>query len=153
NFTAKWQDFTFFALGVGRFGAHAMKNSSYVWIDGEDKYSSIVRDRWTQETSETASYPRLTTTNSNNNFRSSDFWLYSTDRFDLAKVQISYNLPNALYAKSFVSELGVYIRGSNLLTVSSNREVLELNVGGTPQNRFRYLGVRAIIQKLKQSRK
>src|SRR5690606_41182520 len=30
NFTAKWKDFTFFALGVGRFGAHAMKNSSYL---------------------------------------------------------------------------------------------------------------------------
>ena len=145
NFTAKWKDFTFFALGVGRFGAHAMKNSSYFWIDGEDKYSIIVRDRWTQETSETASYPRLTTTNSNNNFRSSDFWLYSTDRFDLAKVQISYNLPKALYAKSFVSELGVYINGSNLLTVSSEREILELNVGQTPQNRFFNLGLKAIF--------
>ena len=145
NFTAKWKDFTFFALGVGRFGAHAMKNSSYFWMDAEDKYSIIARDRWTPETSETASYPRLTTTNSNNNFRSSDFWLYSTDRFDLAKVQISYNLPNTLFAKSFVNELGVYISGSNLLTVSSNREVLELNVGETPQNRFFNLGVKAIF--------
>src|SRR5690606_1299036 len=131
--------------GVGRFGAHAMKNSSYYWMDGEDKYSIIARDRWTPETSATASYPRLTTTNSNNNFRSSDFWLYSTDRFDLAKVQVSYNLPKGLFAKSFVNEIGVYINGSNLLTVSSEREVLELNVGRAPQNRFFNLGVKAIF--------
>ena len=145
NFTAKWKDFTFFVLGVGRFGAHAMKNSSYYWMDGEDKYSIIARDRWTPETSATATYPRLTTTNSNNNFRSSDFWMYSTDRFDLAKVQVSYNLPKGLFAKSFVNEMGVYINGSNLLTLSSEREALELNVGRAPQNRFFNLGVKAIF--------
>lgn len=145
NFTAEWKDFTFFALGIGRFGAHAMKNSSYFWMDGEDKYSIVARDRWTPETSETATYPRLTTTNSNNNFRNSDFWLYSTDRFDLAKVQISYNLPTELFAQSFVQELGVYVNGANLLTVSPEREILELNVGSAPQNRFYNLGVKAIF--------
>ncbi|MDN3594428.1 SusC/RagA family TonB-linked outer membrane protein [Zunongwangia endophytica] len=145
NFTAKWKNLTFFALGIGRFGAHAMKNNSYFWMDGEDKYSVIARDRWTPETSETATYPRLTTTNSNNNFRSSDFWLYSTDRFDLAKVQISYNLPKALFRKSFVEELGVYVNGANLLTISPEREILELNVGSAPQNRFYNLGLKAIF--------
>lgn len=145
NFTAKWKDFTFFALGIGRFGAHAMRNSSYFWMDGEDKYSIIARDRWTPETSETATYPRLTTSNSNNNFRSSDFWLYSTDRFDLAKVQISYNLPKELFRKSFVEELGVYVNGANLLTISPEREILELSVGSEPQNRFYNIGVKAIF--------
>ncbi|MFT3738172.1 MAG: SusC/RagA family TonB-linked outer membrane protein [Breznakibacter sp.] len=39
NLTAKWKNLTFFALGTGRFGAYAMKNSSYYWVDGDDKYS------------------------------------------------------------------------------------------------------------------
>ena len=145
NFTAEWKDFTFFALGIGRFGAHGMKDSSYFWMDGDDKYSVVARNRWTPETSETATYPRLTTTNSNNNFRSSDFWLYSTDRFDLAKVQLSYNLPKELFHQTFVQELGIYVNGVNLLTVSPERKVLEMNVGSAPQNRFYNLGVKAIF--------
>ena len=130
---------------MGRFGAYAMRNNSYFWVDGEDKYSEVVRDRWTPETSETATYPRLTTTTSNNNFRSSDFWMYSTDRFDLAKVQVSYNLPKTMFNKSFVQEIGVYVGGTNLLTVSPEREILELSVGGAPQNRFYNLGIKAIF--------
>jgi TonB-linked outer membrane protein, SusC/RagA family len=143
NFTAKWKNFTLFALGVGRFGGHGMKNSSYYWVDGTDKYSVIVRDRWTEATKATAKYPRLTTQNSDNNFRSSDFWLYSTNRFDLSKIQISYQLPKALLNKAFVKEMNVYMNGSNLLTIAPEREVLEMNVGSAPQTRFFNVGVKA----------
>ncbi|WP_207431387.1 SusC/RagA family TonB-linked outer membrane protein [Sabulibacter ruber] len=143
NLTAKWRNLTFFALGVGRFGGYAMKNSSYFWVDGEDKYSEVVRGRWTQETQNTATYPRLTTLNSDNNFRSSDFWLYSTNRFDLAKIQVSYGLPTSFLKKSFLREWDVYLSGANLLTISPERKVMELNVGSSPQTRFYNFGLRA----------
>ncbi|RDV17190.1 SusC/RagA family TonB-linked outer membrane protein [Pontibacter diazotrophicus] len=145
NLTAKWRNLTFLALGVGRFGAHAQKNNSYFWVDGEDKYSEVVRERWTEGTMNTATYPRLTTLNSDNNFRSSDFWLYSTNRFDLAKVQVSYDLPERILQNTFIHEWGVYLSGSNLLTVSPEREVLELNVGSSPQTRFYNFGVKALF--------
>jgi TonB-linked SusC/RagA family outer membrane protein len=145
NLSAQWKNFSFFALGTGRFGAYGMKNSSYFWIDGEDKYSIVVRDRWTPETQATAKYPRLTTFNSDNNFRSSDFWLYKANRFDLAKVQVSYDMTGLLGAKKFVKELGVYVSGFNLLTLSAERELMEMNVGGEPQTRFYNLGVKALF--------
>ncbi|QCR22374.1 SusC/RagA family TonB-linked outer membrane protein [Pontibacter sp. SGAir0037] len=145
NLTAKWKNFTFFALGLGRYGAHDMKSSSYFWIAGEDKYSEVVRDRWTEETKNTATYPRLTTLGRNNNFRNSDFWLYNSNRFDLAKVQISYDLPLTFLGKSFVRELGVYVNGLNLLTVSKERELMEMNVGSAPQTRFYNVGVKALF--------
>ncbi|WP_089321180.1 SusC/RagA family TonB-linked outer membrane protein [Pontibacter ummariensis] len=143
NLTAKWRNLTFFALGVGRFGAHALKNNSYFWVDGEDKYSEVVRERWTEETQSTATYPRLTTLSSDNNFRASDFWLYSTDRFDLAKVQVSYDLPQSILQRTFIRDWGVYLSGANLLTVSPERDVLELNVGSSPQTRFYNFGLKA----------
>ncbi|HTN22036.1 MAG TPA: SusC/RagA family TonB-linked outer membrane protein [Pelobium sp.] len=145
NLTAKWKNFTFYALGAGRMGAKAMKNSNYFWVDGEDKYSVVVRDRWTESTKTTATFPRLTTANSDNNYRSSDFWMYSTDRFDLAKVQISYQIPKTLLGKSFIKDLGVYVNGFNLLTVAKEKDILELNVGSAPQNRFYNLGVKAMF--------
>lgn len=101
HLSAKWKELTFFALATGQAGAYAMKNGSYFWIDGEDKYSAVVRDRWTPETANTATYPRLTSQSGSNNFRNSDFWMYSTDRIDLAKVQVSYDLPQSILGGSF----------------------------------------------------
>lgn len=114
-------------------------------MDGEDKYSVEVRNSWTEETKDIATYPRLTTFNSDNNNRSSDFWMYSSNRIDLSKVQISYDFPSSMFQNSFVSKLGVYVSGANLLTISSYRDIMEMNIGGAPQTRFFNLGVKALF--------
>jgi hypothetical protein len=143
NLTAKWKNFTFFALGIARTGAYAMKNNNYFWVNAEDKYSEVVRGRWTEENRETATYPRLTTQNGGNNFRNSDFWLYNTNRFDLARVQVSYTFPESMIRAGLVREFGVYVNGANLLTIAPNREILEMNIGSAPQTRFFNVGVKA----------
>jgi TonB-linked SusC/RagA family outer membrane protein len=145
HLSAKWKELTFFALATGQAGAYAMKNGSYFWIDGEDKYSAVVRDRWTPETANTATYPRLTSQSGSNNFRNSDFWMYSTDRIDLAKVQVSYDLPQSILGGSFFKKLNIYVSGANLLTISSESELMELNIEGAPQTRFYNLGVKALF--------
>ena len=145
NLTLKWKDFTFFALGTGNFGAYSYKNSEYYWAYGERKYSEVVLDRWTEETKATATYPRLTTKNGGNNFRDSDFWMYKTDRFDLAKVQLTYDLPKSWLQNSIVKEFSAYINGSNLLTISKERDVLELNTTSAPQTRFYSIGIKALF--------
>lgn len=144
NLTAKYKNFTVFVLGTGRFGASAIKSNNYFWVNGADKYSAVVRDRWTTQTASTATFPRLTTLNGDNNFRASDFWLYSTDRFDLSKVQISYSFPEKMFANNKIfKELGLYVSGFNLLTVAEEKEILEMNLGGAPQTRLYNLGVKA----------
>lgn len=143
HLTTRWKKFTFFALGVARTGGHGMKDNDYFWVNGEDKYSAVVRHRWTEETQATATFPRLTTFSGSNNFRNSDFWLYSTDRFDLAKVQLSYMFPETVTLGGVFNQLGIYVNGSNLLTIAPNREILEMNFGSAPQRRFFNVGVRA----------
>lgn len=143
NLTAKWRNFTLFARGTGNVGTYGIKSSSYYWVYGDRKYSEVVLNRWTPETASTATYPRLTTLNGDNNFRNSDFWLYKANRFDLAKVQLTYDFPLQMLKKSFVRELGVYVSGENLLTISKERKLMEMTVGGTPQCRLFNLGVKA----------
>ncbi|WP_324759635.1 SusC/RagA family TonB-linked outer membrane protein [Sphingobacterium thalpophilum] len=145
NLTVKWNNFTLFAAATGQFGANALKNSFYFWVDGEDKYSVVVRNRWTESTKETATYPRLTTFNSDNNFRSSDFWLYKTDRINLSKVQLSYDFPKRMFHSKFIHELGIYANGANLLTIAKEKETMLLNVGQAPQTRFFNLGLKALF--------
>ncbi len=143
NLTVKWRDLTFFALGVLRTGASAMKNNNYFWVNGEDKYSEVVQNRWTPETANTADYPRLTTSNGDNNFRNSDFWLYSTNRFDLSRTQVTYNFPERILGNGFIRDFSIYANGSNLLTIAPNKDILLLNIGSAPQMRFYNLGVTA----------
>lgn len=145
NLTAKWKNLTFFVLGIGRFGGNAMKSDNYFWVNGSDKYSAVVRDRWTPQTKSTATFPRLTTLSGDNNFRASDFWLYSTDRFDLSKVQVSYTIPDNWLKSKLFKELGLYVAGFNLLTVAKEKEILEMNFGAAPQTRLYNLGVKAIF--------
>jgi len=144
NLTAKWKNLTFFAMGTGYFGGYGTKSNSYYWAGRSDrKYSEIVRNRWTQETSATATYPRLTTTSGDNNFRASDFWIYSTDRFDLSMIQITCDLPARIYTSDVVKDLSLYLSAYNLLTIAKEREHMEMNVGSAPQTRFFNLGVKA----------
>ncbi|WP_294066487.1 SusC/RagA family TonB-linked outer membrane protein [Proteiniphilum sp. UBA1028] len=142
NFTAKWRNFTFFAMADGFYGGQGMKNSSYYWVRSDSKYSEIVRNRWTEETKDTATYPRLTTTGGENNFRSSDFWMYDADRLNLSQVQFTYDIPETALQGSFVKGISLYVSGYNLLTISKERKHLEMNVGSAPQTRFYNIGVR-----------
>jgi hypothetical protein len=142
NFTAKYRNFTFFAMADGFFGGKGFKSGSYYWIHGDSKYSEVVRGRWTEATKDVATYPRLTTETGANNFRNSDFWLYKTDRVNLSMVQLSYQIPETVFQGTFVNGLSVYVSAYDLLTISKEREHLERNVGSAPQTRFFNIGLK-----------
>jgi hypothetical protein len=143
NFTTTYKNFDLFLLGTGTNGGNGLKNNDYYWVDGDNKYSEVVRNRWTENTKTSATFPRLSSQQSNNNFRNSDFWLFKADGFRLSKVQLTYNFSSNVLGKSFVKDLGVYVSGANLYTFSKNREIMELSVAGTPQFRNYNVGIRA----------
>ena len=139
NLTVKYKNFTLFTMLTGQFGGNALKNDTYNWVFGERKYSDVVLGAWTAEkyaNGEAISYPRLTTQGGDNNFRASDYWMYSTNRVDLQRVQLTYDFDK------IVKGLQVYVNGSSLLTIAKEREQLERNVGSAPQTRSFTLGAK-----------
>jgi hypothetical protein len=132
-------------LGNGQFGAYGMKNNGYYYMSGDAKYSVFARDRWTPETAATATHPRLTTLSSANNAANSTFWMYSTDRFNLRKVQLTYDFPEEMFEGKWVKALSVYLNGNDLLTISKNRKLMETSIGYAPQTRFYNLGVKVTL--------
>ncbi len=140
NLTAQWKGFTLYAAISGNFGGNGIKNNSYTWVYGDGKYSETVRNRWTPETAATATYPRLTTQSGDHNFRTSDFWLYSTDRLDLQQLQLSYDLPAKMFDGKWVKALKVYASAYNLLTIAGERKYMQMNVGSAPQTRSFLIG-------------
>ena len=145
NLTLKYKNWTLFMLGNGQFGAKGMMNNGYYFMSGEAKYSVNARGRWTPETAATATHPRLTTLSAGNNSANSTFWLYSTDRFDLRKVQLTYDFPMEMFDGKVVKALSIYLNGSDLLTISKHRKMMETNVGYAPQTRFYNLGVKVTL--------
>lgn len=142
NLTLKYKNFTLFAMGSGQTGAMAFKNNSYYWNRGTSKFSEVVWGRWTDETKETATYPRLSTSNGDNNYRNSTFWTYKNNVFRLSNVQLTYDFPEHTFKGTFIHGLSVYCGGSNLLTLSKEREYMEMSLG-SPQYRNLYLGFKA----------
>ena len=143
NLTMKWKNFTLFALGTGNSGAIGMKDNDYYRVRGNRKYSEVVWGRWREGADNSAAtYPRLSTLDNNNNFQTSDFWMYKTNRFDLRRVQLTYDFPKQIFAKSFIKELSIYVNADNLLTLSKESKLMETNIGSAPQTRFFNIGVK-----------
>lgn len=142
NLTVKYKNFSLFAMGSGQTGAIDFKTSSYYWNRGTSKFSEVVWGRWTEDTKETATYPRLTTTNGANNYQTSTFWMYKRNYFNLNQVQLTYDFPKNTFKGSFVRGLSVYCGGNSLLTISKERKHMELSTG-FPQCRNFYAGFKA----------
>ncbi|GAA5220233.1 SusC/RagA family TonB-linked outer membrane protein [Membranihabitans marinus] len=131
HFHLKYKSLELFALGTGQYGQDRSFTNSYYWVYGDRKYSDEVLGRWTPETAASATYPRLTSQTSANNYRNSTFWTYKNDWFSLNTLQLSYTL------KDFISleTCQVYLRGSNIATISELKEKTQLNIGSRPQMR------------------
>ena len=148
NLTLKYKGLSLFVLATGSFGGQAVKNNSYWWVHGDSKYSAVVRDRAIVDpatrqvtNASSATYPRLTTGSGANNFVTSDYWLYDTDQINLQKVQITYDFPASMFEGSkVVKGISLFANGNNLLKIAKEKELLEMNVGSAPQNRFYQIG-------------
>lgn len=141
NLQMSWKGFTLFVHGLGNFGGNSLLNGdSYYKMVGENKYSIEARNAWTPATADTATLPRLTTGNGANNYVASDFWMYSTSRFDIDKIQLTYDFPKSIIHGPIVKGLQLYLSADDLVTFGKNREILERNVGSAPQSRFYNFG-------------
>ena len=158
NLTLKYKNWTLFVLGNGQFGAYALKTNggaSYYYMNGDSKYSVYARDRIQYTYNEdgivngfvnpNATHPRLTTMGHANDAAASTFWLYSTDRFNLSKVQLTYDFPQEMFNGKWVKALSVYVNGNDLLTIAKERKLMETSIGYAPQTRFYNLGVKVTL--------
>ena len=67
------------------------------------------------DTRNTATYPRLTTRQNDNNYRPSSFWVKKNTYLRLSNVEVGYNIP---FGKSGSDILRVFVQGQDLLTLS-----------------------------------
>ena len=74
-------------------------------------------DRWHGEGT-SATQPRFTWTNNNDNYRVSDLYIKNGSYMRLKNIQLGYTLPPTWTSKVFISSLRLYVAAENLLTLT-----------------------------------
>lgn len=115
NISLSYKNLSLFIAGYGQADGDIMLYSDrYFRINGTNQaYSELMLDRWP----ETNDFPRLTTT-SPNNVQNSTFWLRKAAYFKIRNVELSYKLPVTASRKLFMTDSRIFVRGTNLLTIS-----------------------------------
>ncbi|MBD5367589.1 MAG: TonB-dependent receptor [Bacteroides sp.] len=117
--TMLWQGVTHcdYALqGVYDTGVTAATTYTSAFTTGNSpRY--LIEDAWTPENTN-AKYPRLSSVSRYNNAWVSDWWIVNGEYLRLKNMQIGYNLPEKVLAKTPFSRVNVYLAGTNLLTFS-----------------------------------
>ena len=147
NLNLKYKAFNLFILGTGQTGGDASKLSSgfnnYYGVNGSDKYSEVVLGRWTPATANTATFPRLSASENQNNFRTSTFWMYDTSYFSINRAQLTYEFDDVLLKKLDIEDLSINVSGTNLFEISKNKDIRQLRIGTSPLTRSITFGLRA----------
>lgn len=138
-----YKNLTLFILGEGRMGADNFREGDYYWVDGNNKYSGVIRGAWTADNAANATYPRLSSQANNNNFRRSSYWLYNNDYFQIRKVQLTYKMPRTITNKLMMKDLDLFADASDVFQFAKNLKIRDLRVGNEPYYRTFSVGVKA----------
>ena len=117
---ASWKGFFFNATFQGEFGYkknipeyYSLENNS---LQRFQRYH--LDDTWT-ESNPDAAYPRVKyATSSDNNRRTSTFWVRNCNFLRLKALNVGYQFPSALIKKVYLSSASIALQGSNLFSIS-----------------------------------
>ncbi len=110
--------------------------------DESARITQYVADRkpWTPGNATSANYPRLTTQDSPNNYRRSDFWMINGDKLLLRTLELGYALNATTAKKLFLANARVYVRGMNLFSLDHLKAVDPAAMSGYPMMKSFQMG-------------
>jgi hypothetical protein len=120
-----------------------LNTPSVFWpLSGNKTISAFSDDHWTPTTSNSATLPRLTTLNNDNNFRSNSTWIENGSYLKLRTAEFYYELPKKSIEKFKLSKARIFVRGMDLFSIDKVKVMDPEELGtGYPTLRTCYLGV------------
>jgi TonB-linked SusC/RagA family outer membrane protein len=120
-------------LGGTRFAA----------FQSNGQIAELALGRWTPQTAATATYPRLSSENSNqNNYRFSSFWQRDGSFVKLRSAEIGYTFSDKTLKRLHLSGTRLFVNGTNLFTWDRIKEGDADALYGYPQLRTLSVGVK-----------
>ncbi|NOR74233.1 MAG: SusC/RagA family TonB-linked outer membrane protein [Draconibacterium sp.] len=131
----KYKNFEFYVLGTGYSGDSNYRSGSYYRVFGNVKYSEMANEAWDPNNPDVnATHPRLSATDSKNNNRNSDYWLYENNRFMIPTMQLTYHF-NGGKNLEFLKDSRIYLRGGNILVFGNNTKYTEVVTDDYPNTK------------------
>ena len=126
----QYKGFDVSLLFQGAANSSILLNGAGVWDfpqydqDQIGKVKPMHLNRWTEETKDFATYPRLTIgKNDNNKNSNSSLFLYNASYLRLKNVEIGYTLPKSAIRFAGLQNVRFYVQGMNLVTFDSLGDV------------------------------
>lgn len=146
DFKYKSFDLSLFFQGVGNRSMYL--NGVYAWaFINNTSAPQMAKGRWAYfpdqdiDTRNSATYPRLTTENNENNYTQSTFWTKNGGFLRLKTAEIGYSLPSKFMQMLKITECRLFIGGTNILTWDKIKDYDPEVVGGYPLTKSFYTGV------------
>tara|TARA_R110002051_G_scaffold302302_1_gene370650 strand:- start:12386 stop:15493 length:3108 start_codon:yes stop_codon:yes gene_type:complete len=122
NYGFKYKNFSLTMSWAGATNTSRLLGDTYRTAFGATTNRSLLQymadGRWTPETAETATYPRMTLTGRQNNNKNSDFWLRDASYIRLKTLEMGYNFKGDFLKKMGISNLRAFLNGTNLITIT-----------------------------------
>lgn len=106
------------------------------------KISEFALGRWTPDTKETATYPRLSSVNNLNNYQPSTFWQRDGSFIKLRSLEFGYTLEKGLVKKMGLNQARVFLNGTNLFSIDHVKDTDPETLSGYPAIRTTSLGIK-----------
>lgn len=130
-----YKNWSLYLTGISYLGYDYKKMNSFYNPKAEGKYSVIALDRYHPDNNPDGSYPMLTTTNGDNNYVCSSFWVDNSSFFRLKNAEVRYRF-DLRKSKSGIDNIQLFVRGTNLLTISKEKyldiEMLDAGISNYP---------------------
>ncbi|MDT8432719.1 MAG: TonB-dependent receptor [Bacteroidales bacterium] len=114
------RNFEFSMSWAGASNTSRMLDETYRVAFGATLNRSLLQymadGRWTPETADQATYPRMTLTGKENNTKDSNFWLRDASYLRLKNLEIAYNFSGSFLQRLGISKMQAFLNGYNLLT-------------------------------------
>ena len=108
-------DFSLLIQGAANASVILNNEAAYEFFQ-EGKVKPFHLGRWTPETAETATYPRLHINTNGNNHRASSFWIRSASYTRIKNAEIGYSFSQRWVSVLGLSYFRVYVNGMNFFT-------------------------------------
>lgn len=125
----KYSGFDFGIFFQGTYGSsvdlYNMTGSQVVAFVNNANAFAIAEGAWSYypdqgiDTRATATYPRLTTTANNNNYRTSSFWIKSADFLRIRNIELGYSFSARLLKRARLTNMRVFVNAVNPVTWST----------------------------------
>ncbi len=118
---ASYKGFDFSMMWVGaaqasRFVGETLRRP-FGYTNDRSLLQYMFDERWTPETAETATFPKIAFKNVDNNYKNSTLWLKDASYLRLKNLQVGYTFSGDWMKSVKIQSLRFYVSGENLVTI------------------------------------